>query len=327
METAHEALWALATAGAAARCLHVVAELGVADHIGGAAVPVAELAQACGAAPDPLDRILRLLVAHGVFASTTVGYRHTAASDLLRSGHPASMRPFAQMMGLPLVWQALAALEGSARTGRTGVETFEPKGMWSYLRDRPVEADVFARAMTAKAGADVAAVTGAYDFRRFDTIADIGGGRGHLLRAVLDRAPDAAGILFDLPEVVAALDVGHPRLTAMPGDFFVDALPDADAYLLMEVLHDWTDDENVAILAAIRRAAQAGATLLVVEDLLDSGQPDLHAGTLDVIMLAVTGGRQRSPAKLGALLHRAGFALQRVLPTTGPMHVLEARAE
>jgi hypothetical protein len=198
--------------------------------------------------------------------------------------------------------------------------------MWGYLRDHPAEADVFGRAMAAKAGPDVAAVLGAYDFRPFDTVADVGGGRGHLLRAVLDATPDAMGVLFDLPQVVGTLDVGHPRMTAVPGDFFVDALPDADAYVLMEVLHDWTDDECVAILSAIRRAARAGATVLVVEDVLDGDRPDRRASTLDVVMLAVTGGRERSPAELGALLQRAGFALQRVVPTAGPIHVVEARA-
>jgi C-methyltransferase len=198
--------------------------------------------------------------------------------------------------------------------------------MWSYLQDRPAEAEVFGRAMTAKAGADVAAVLAAYDFRRFETVADVGGGRGHLLRAVLDAVPDAAGILFELPEVVDMLDVEHLRLTTVAGDFFVDALPAADAYLLMEVLHDWADDECVAILSAIRRAARAGATVLLIENVLSEARPDPRTGTLDVIMLAVTGGRERSPAELGALFERAGFALQRVVPTDGPIQVVEACA-
>ena len=212
------------------------------------------------------------------------------------------------------------------RTGRPGLEVLEPKGMWSYLQDRPAEADVFSRAMTAKAGADVAAVLAAYDFRRFETVADVGGGRGHLLRAVLDAVPDAAGILFELPEVVDALDVQDARLTAVAGDFFVDALPAADAYVLMDVLHDWADDECVAILSAIRRAARAGATVLVIENVLGEDRPDPRAGTLDVVMLAVTGGRERSPAELGALFERAGFALRRVVPTAGPVQVVEAYA-
>jgi hypothetical protein len=111
-----------------------------------------------------------------------------------------------------------------------------------------------------------------------------------------DTTPDAAGILFELPGVVAALDLEHPRMTALPGDFFVDALPAADAYVLMEVLHDWADDECVMILRAIRRAARVGATVLVVEGVLDEDRSDPRTGTLDVIMLAVhrrTGAQPR----------------------------------
>ena len=322
----HELLWDLATAGVAARCLHTVAELGVADHLDHTPVPVASLATACDVAPDALNRVLRLLVAHGVFDGTAEGYRHNPASTLLRTDHPRSMRPFAQLMGLPLTWGSLTELVRSVRTNRPGIEVLQASGIWRYLQDRPAEAEVFGRAMTAKAGADVAAVLHGYDFSRFETVADVGGARGHLLLAVLDAVPEATGILFELPEVVGSLDIEHPRMSAVAGDFFVDALPAADAYLLMEVLHDWADDECVAILAAIRRAARMDATVLVVEGVLTDDRPDPRSGTLDVVMLAVTGGRERTPAELGALFERAGFVLQRVIPTAGPMRIVEARA-
>jgi hypothetical protein len=115
-------------------------------------------------------------------------------------------------------------------------------------------------------------------------------------------------------------------MTAIAGDFLVDALPAADAYLLMEVLHDWADDECVALLAAIRRAARVDATVLVVERVLSDDRPDPRTGTLDVVMLAITGGRDRTSAELGTLFQRTGFVLQRVIPTAGPMRIVEARA-
>jgi len=322
----HEVLWDLSTAGFAARCLHAVAALAVADHVGEAPVPVEALAGSCAVDPDALDRVLRLLAAHGVFERTPAGYRHTAASAVLRDDHPTSMGAFAQMMGLPLVWGSLAELEGTVRTGRPGAETVDPRGIWGYLQDRPAEAAVFGRAMTAKAGADVAAVLAAYDFTGFETVADVGGGRGHLLHAVLETAPGAAGILFDLPEVVDALALPHPRMTPAAGDFFVDALPAADAYVLMDVLHDWADDQCGAILSAVRRAASPGATLLVIEGVLPADRPDRRASTLDVVMLSVTGGRQRTAAELDDLFARAGFAPGRVVPTAGPISIVEARA-
>jgi O-methyltransferase len=178
--------------------------------------------------------------------------------------------------------------------------------------------------MTAKAGAEVAAVLDAYDFGGFATIADIGGGRGHLLSAVLDAASAAEGVLFDLPEVAATLNLDHPRSTVRAGDFFTDPLPSADAYVLMEVLHDWADEECVQILNAVRRAAHDSSTLLVIEGVLAEPDVDPRARTLDLVMLAVTGGRERTAKEMGALLERSGFRLDRVLDTASPMRVVEA---
>lgn len=321
----HETVWRVATAGFAARCLHVVAAIGAADRIDDTPVPVDAVAADCGVDASALDRVLRLLAAHGIFERQPDGYQHTAASRLLRSEDPTSMRSFAQMMGLPLIWGSLTALETSVRTGRPGLHTLEPAGAWAYLQDHPREAEIFGRAMTAKAAAEITAVLAAYDFTRFATIADIGGGRGHLLRAVLDTAPAATGVLFDLPQVIDTLDVGHPRATATAGDFFTDALPVADAYLLMEVLHDWPDEECTAILRAIHQAAPSGATLLIVESILPDEGGDARAGTLDIVMLAVTGGRERTSDELGALLGRAGFRLEKIIDTASPMRIAAAR--
>jgi C-methyltransferase len=129
-------------------------------------------------------------------------------------------------------------------------------------------------------------------------IADIGSGRGHLLRAIIEAAPGAEGILFDLPMVIDTLDAeDQPRLTLQVGDFFVDALPSADAYILMEVLHDWPDKQCGTILSAIPDASPDIATVLVVEDLMPEGQSGPSVSTLDVIMLTMTGGRERTVAQ------------------------------
>ncbi|MDQ3903919.1 MAG: hypothetical protein M3300_00340 [Actinomycetota bacterium] len=304
----------------------MIAELGVADHIEDQPVSVGELASSCEVNADALDRVLRLLTAHGVFDREDGRYRHTPASRLLRSDQPMTMRPFARMMGLPFGWGSLTELAHSIRTGLPAIEILEPKGLWAYLQNHPDEAEIFGRAMTAKAGAEVAAVLAGYDFRPFGTIADIGGGRGHLLRAVLDTAPTAEGILFDLPEVINTVgDVDQQRLTVVAGDFFVDALPVADAYVLMEVLHDWADQECITILNAIRRAAPANSTLLIVEGVIPEERTDPRALTLDIIMLTVTGGRERTAAQFSALLDRAGFHLNRVIDTASPMRIVEAR--
>jgi hypothetical protein len=169
------------------------------------------------------------------------------------------------------------------------------------------------------------AVVDAYDFGTFRVVADIGGGRGHLLQAILTRNPQASGVLFDVPHVIDnAAGVASPRLRLVAGDFFADPLPIADAYVLMDLLHDWSNADVVRILGAIRRAAPPHARVLIVETLV-AEQPGPHFGkTLDIIMLAVTGGRERTPSEHSALLAAAGFRLQRVVPTASQYSVVEA---
>jgi hypothetical protein len=321
----HEIVWSLSTAPVVGRCLQVIAALGVADKIADEPVNVGALASKLRLDPDALDRVLRLLAAHGVFARGDGTYQHTPASRLLRNDDPRSMRAFPHMLGLPGLWGALTELEHSVRTGKPSIEVIQPGGFWAYLEARPEDARVFGEAMTAKAQADIAAAVAAYDFTAFKTIADIGGGRGHLLRAVVDVAPDAHGVLFDLPRVIKSLDLRHERLTLVGGDFFNDPLPVADCYVLMEVIHDWPDAECVAILSAVRKAAPAGARVLIIECVLDEARPDPRAHTLDIIMLTVPGGRERTPRQLQVLLEQAGFELERVIPTSGPISVVEAR--
>lgn len=314
----------LVNAHTAARCVHVVAEHGVADALDGAAATPAELAARTGLDADALARILRLLAAHGVFAPAAGGYAHTEASRLLRSDHPQSLRAFARMMGMPIIWNGFTELGRAARTGRPATDWAE---LVAHLAARPDESSVFNEAMVGKSGTVVPAVVEAYDFARFDTVADIGGGRGHLLRAILDAAPATSGVLFELPHVIA--DAAHavsPRLSLAAGDFFADELPGADAYLLMEVLHDWTDADAAKILRAVRRAAPGGARVLIVEALVSEAPGPEFGKTLDIIMLALTGGRERTESEYRKLLAAAGFELERVVATRSHYSIIEAVA-
>jgi hypothetical protein len=323
---ADEAIWTLTDAMVASRCLGVVVALGVADEIGDDPIPAQELAARCGADADALARMLRLMAAHGIFECAGTGFRHTPASRLLCRDHPRSMRDVVTMMSLPVFVASFDRLEHSARTGSPAVETVEPNGFWAYLQRHPDEARKFDRAMTAKAAADIAAVVGAYDFRGFGTIADIGGGRGHLLRAILDAAPGVAGVLFDRRQVIEALDFADDRVTAQAGDFFVGPLPAADAYLLMDVIHDWPDTECVAILRAIRVAAHTGAKVLIIENVLSEDGGDPRDQARDIIMLAMAGGRERTAARFRELLRSSGFGEPTVIPTEGRIRIIEAPA-
>jgi hypothetical protein len=186
---------------------------------------------------------------------------------------------------------------------------------------------LFNAAMAAKSASVIPAVVGAYDFKSFAVIADIGGGRGHLLHAILENVKTAEGILFDLPHVIAdASESAATRIQLHAGDFFVDPLPAADGYLLMEVIHDWSDQDAIKILKAVRKAASKDARLLIIEALVPETAGPHFSKMLDIIMLAVTGGRERTPSEYQGLLQAAGFQLERIIPTRSQYSLVESIA-
>jgi hypothetical protein len=313
----------LAKAHIAARCLHVIADCGAADAVGPDGATPAEIGARTGLKADALDRMLRLLAAYGIFHRTTEGrYEHSPASELLKSDVPGSLRSYVRMTGMPAFWDRWTEL---GRTARAGRPKHDMASLVEYYAAHPEEGAIFNAAMVSKSRTVLPAVAAAYEFGAFATIADIGGGRGHLLKLILEAAPRARGILFERPHVIADTEPA-PRLELRGGDFFVDALPAADLYLLMDLLHDWDDADAARILAAVRHAARPGARLLIIETLVPE-TPGPHFGkTLDIIMLAVTGGRERTTAQHAALLSGAGFALSRVLPTASQYSLVEAVA-
>ena len=307
------------------RSLHVVAELGVADALDDAPRTPAELATAVGAHPDALGRVLRLLAAHGVFESRDGKFGHTPASRMLRADHPQSMRDYARMFGLAPFWTTFSEMEHAVRTGRPAPERLGKGNFWAYLGQDPEANAIFNATMGAKARAQIGGVLASYDFTPFKRIGDIGGGRGHLVGAVLERVPTARGVLFDLPHVVADPEgVQSARLERRAGDFFRDDLPACDAYLVMEVIHDWGDAESIAILKAIRRAAPPHAKLLLIEEMVPDDAGPAWSKILDIHMLTLLGGKQRTRSEYEALFAASGFALQREIDTGAGISILEA---
>jgi hypothetical protein len=317
-------LWTVISSHALARCLHLIAEYGVADVLSDRPMTAAELADATGMNADALSRMLRLLAAHDVFAHEAEGFRHTKASEMLRTDHPHSMRSFTKMIATPVMWNCFTELDHVAKTGKPLLDW---SGLVAYFATHPEESNLFNQAMVDKSNVIIPAVIDAYDFSSFSVIADIGGGRGHLLRGILERTPTASGVLFDLPHVIAdAAENESERMRLQAGNFLGDTLPAADAYLLMHVIHDWDDEDAARILAAIRRAAPVRARLLIIETPVDESPGPHLSKILDVLMLAATGGRERTPTEYKALIGGAGFRLERVVPTVTEYAILEAVA-
>lgn len=315
----------LSTGHYAARCLHVIASAGIADRIADTPRSSAEIAAETNVNADALHRMLRLLAMHGLFKFEPAGWSHTPASALLRSDHPMSMRAFAAMMGDALNWQALAELDYSLKTGAAAAGQVHKGGAWGYYAEHPDLARQFDAAMTAKSQGDIQALIQALDIKGAKTIADIAGGRGHFLKAILDAHPEMKGILFDQPEVVANA-IEHPRMKKVGGDFFKPELPAADLYLMTNIIHDWADAESIAILKNLRAVAPSGARLVVFELALPEG-PEPHAAKmLDVLMLTITGGRERTAREYASLFATSGWTDAGMIRTHGPMalHVAQA---
>jgi hypothetical protein len=308
----------LAVAYWASRCLHIVAELGIADLLGDEGQTAQSLAQPSGVNPQALHRVLRSLANHGIFVHDGERFGHNAASRLLRTDQPGSMRSLARMMGLKVHWDAYRELDFAVRTGQPGISAVIEGGLFGYLRAHPEDARLFHEAMAGKSFAQIEPIVAAYDFSRFKTIGDIGGGLGHLLNAVLERAPRARGVLFDLPQVIErARHDANARITYVGGDFFKNPIPPCDAYMLMTVLHDWSDDESITILKNIKAGAPPAAKVLIMEGVVQPDARDNFLLDLDIEMLAMTTGRERTEKEWNAVISGAGMHLARVIPA-GP---------
>jgi len=293
------------------RALHVVAELGVADVVGDEATPVTIVAERVGAQPDLLARVVRLLASRGIFSlqgGLAEGrISHTPASRRLASDHPQSFRPFVRNTATIRSWRLPEHMTHMVRTGEPAVGQGT---MWSQLEQSAEDARIFDDAMTAKSHTQIAGVLASHDFSGYRRIVDVGGGAGHLLRAILEANPGVTGILFDRPHVVAAAEArGDNERLAFAGGSFFEEVPAGNATLLMEVLHDWNDQECIEILKTIRRAALPGSQLLVIEaDVSDDDSPN-WGKLLDIIMMTLFAGRQRTRAEFEALFKASGYQL------------------
>ena len=314
----------MANAYWASRCLYTIAELAVADHLGDQPQSTEALAKATGANAEVLYRVLRLLASHGIFAWKDGAWHHTDASRILRSDQAGSLRDYIRMIGMPAFWRAFEHLDHSIRTGEPAFLKIHPAGVFAYLGENPELSSIFNGAMTAKAHGDIAAILPAYDFSQFATIADIGGGRGHLLRAILKTAPATQGILFDQAHVVKEVSPQKDeKLNVVGGSFFTDPIPKADAYLIMNVIHDWADAEAIQILSAVRRDMPRHARVLLIETIVPAAPEPHYSKQLDIVMLAIPGGKERTEAEYAELAARCGLRLDRVVDTQSPLSILE----
>jgi hypothetical protein len=320
-----EALAAAATPSAA------TTEIACATH-----VPVSRWISAAGGGAPSADarapslyRLLRALASVGIFAEGDDGrFRLTPLAEPLRGDDPDSVRAQAIMLGEAWAWRPFEHLLESVRTGRSAFERAHGLPIFEYLARHPEASAAFDAGMTPQLGDG--AVAADYDFSRFGTVVDVGGGRGSFLAAILRAHPAVRGVLFEQAHVVPGarqyLDAAglSSRCEVVAGDIFAAVAAGGDAYVLKRVIHDWDDDRAVRILERCRRAMPPTGRLLVVETVIPPGNAPSFGKLLDVLILAWTGGKARTEAEHRRLLEAAGFAVTRVVPTRSALSVVEA---
>ena len=297
------------------RAIHVVAELGLADHLGDEPLSPKDLAEITGTNAAALTRLLRFLSAYGIFQEIQAGkFSHTVLSSVFRQDHPNSVRAILRRIG-EFWWSAVGDLEHSIRTGESAFNHVNGVPFFQFLKENPDIQKRFDEAMARLSNADDAAIAAAYDFNQFHRIVDVGGGQGGLLTQILLSAPDATGILFDQPQVSeqsTRLEQSglSDRTELVGGDFFESVPKGGDCYVIKGVLHDFDDDQCVTIISNCRKAMNANGRIVISnQDLpspIDGPHPNL---TMDIQMMTLLSGRERSETEWSELFRRSRLKL------------------
>ncbi|MGW2701109.1 methyltransferase [Streptomyces sp. NPDC001340] len=316
---------------ACAAAVRAAARLGVADALDNAPMAVEDLAAAVKTEPKPLRRLLRALSCYGVFAEQPDGtFVHTETSRLLREDDPNSLRAIALWCTEPWTWDAWPKLDEAVRTGRNVVEDLYGKEFFTYLNeDAPESADVFNRAMTRSSEQSAREVAALLDLSGSRSVADVGGGQGHVVACLLDKYPEMRGSLLDLPRVVDnALprlreggDLAH-RARIVPGDVR-EAIPvQADVYVIKNIL-EWDDESTARTLRNVVEAGGPGTRVVVIENLVDD-TPSMRFSTgMDLLLLLNVGGAKHTTDSMVSRLTSAGLRVEDIRPVNPYLHAFD----
>jgi hypothetical protein len=316
-----------------ASALQVVVRLGVPDLLAEGARTPADLATQTGTQADPLRRVLRALASVGLFEEDAQGrYGLTVAGRMLRRGVPGSMFDMALWITSPFHFRTYAELMHSVKTGQPAGEKVAGMPVFEYLAKEPELSAIFNNAMSGFSEVAIAAALDAYDFGGHQRIVDVAGGHGAVLTAILRKNPGTRGVLFDLEHVLAGagprLDASGvaDRVEVQHGDFFKAVPAGGDAYVMKHIIHDWDDARATTILKNIATAmGDRKGTVILLENVLPAGNAPDFGKILDLEMLVMPGGRERTADEFKRLFAGAGFELTRIVPTRSPLSVVEAR--
>ena len=328
----HAQLIQMGTAYWVSKILYATAKLGLADQIAAEPKSAAELAGPLGVHAPSLHRLMRTLASLGILTEDTERrFSLTVMGEALKTGAPGSARSTLLSFCSPWFTRGFDNIMHSLQTGRSGFEEAHGKPVFDYIGQFPEEAALLSEAMNGFHGEEPPQVAAAYDFSPFKTIVDVGGATGNMLSAILTRHPGPRGILFDMAHVVTDapefLKSKHiaQRVTIERGNFFQSVPAGGDAYVLSHIIHDWSEDQCLTILSNVRNAMKPDGSLLIVEMVLPDGDEPHPGKILDIVMLVMPGGQERTKAEYATLLEKAGFKLTRIVPTNSAVSVVEAK--
>lgn len=313
------------------QAISIAARLGIADVLGDGPLPADEIAKRVGSHPEATYRLLRTLSGYSVFELGRDGrFGLTPMADALREDAPDSMRGMAVLMGHPLHWEEFGHLIESVRTGEANLPKLRGMGAYEFLTSDPEYRAAFFGGMRSMSESECDPVAAAYDFSQFGTIVDVVGGRGTLLASILNRATGARGILFDseisaadAPAVFDAAGVAD-RVTVEHGGYF-DKLPaGADAYILKHILHDFQEEQCLALLNNVREAISPDGKMLVIEYVLEEDNKPHLGNLIDLWLLLLLGAKERTLPQYTELFARAGLKVTGSFPTAAPVSIIEA---
>ncbi len=312
------------------RALYIVAKLGLADHLRDKHKTADELAAATGTHAPSLYRVLRALSSVGVFVEDDKrGFALTPLSETLRTDVPGSLRAFTTVELGEEHYPAWGELLHSVKTGEIAFDHAFGMPVWKFFEQNPENAKTFNDAMTGLTLAVNDAVLSSYDFSSISKIIDVGGGHGSLIASILKANPQMKGVLFDAPSVAEGaqsrieVEGVADRCEVVAGDFFQSVPGGGDAYILKWIIHDWDDERSITILRNCHRAMTENGKLLLVEAVVPRGSEPHFSKFIDLNMLVMTGGRERTENEYRMLLEASGFKLTRIIPTESPMSVIE----
>lgn len=326
------ALLELAQGAMVSQAIYAAAELRVAEALADGPLPVARLAEKTETDAESLRRLLRLLATYGIFSERKDGrFELTPMARALLPDAPMSMNGIALLMGHPTHWEDWAHFAEAVRTGEPSLPKLRGMGAFEYLEANPEYGGVFIRGMGSMSATETEPLLAAYDFSRFRTVVDFCGGRGDFLAGVLRKSPKTRGVLSDprVGENGAAAFLEQEgvadRCTIADGGLF-DPVPEGgDAYVLKHIVHDWPEPQAVEILTNVRKAMNPGGRVLIMEMVLPDKRNAPHAGKLvDLWLMLLVGGRERTEALYGELLAQAGLKVERVVRTPAAISVVEA---